>query len=102
MADEDKIQKQMEFIVEQQAQFASDIGQLKDIVARLANSSLQRIENLENKVSSLVDAQIKTEGNVSTLAEKMVELTEAQAHTDQRLNVLIDIISEGRNGKSSN
>src|SRR6058998_2486093 len=101
MADEDKIQKRMEFIVEQQAQFASDIGQLKDIVARLANSSLQRIENLENKVSALVDAQIKTEGNVSTLAEKMTELTEAQAHTDQRLNVLIDIISEGRNGKSS-
>ena len=99
MAEEDKIQKQMEFIVEQQAQFASDIGQLKDIVARLANSSLQRIENLENKVSALVDAQIKTEGSVSTLAEKMVELTDAQTHTDQRLNVLIDIISEGRNGK---
>jgi Txe/YoeB family toxin of Txe-Axe toxin-antitoxin module len=102
MADEDKIQKQMEFIVEQQAHFATDIGQLKDIVARLANSSLQRIENLENKVSALVDAQIKTEANVSTLAEKMVELAEAQSHTDQRLNVLIDIISEGRNGKSSN
>lgn len=100
MADEDKIQKQMEFIVEQQAQFAFDIGQLKDIVARLANSSLQRIEKLEDKVSALVDAQIKTESSVSTLAEKMVELTEAQSHTDQRLSVLIDIISEGRNGKS--
>lgn len=100
MADEDKIQKQMEFIVEQQAQFASDLGQLKDIVARSANSSLQRMEKLEDKVSALVDAQIKTEGSVLTLPEKMAELTEAQPHTDQRLNMLIDIISEGRNGKS--
>ena len=97
MADEDKIQKQMEFIVEQQAQFASDIGQLKDIVARLANTSLQRIENLENKVSALVDAQIKTEGNLSTLAE-------AQVHTDERLNAFISVveryISNDRNGNS--
>ncbi len=97
MADEDKIQKQMEFIVEQQAQFASDIGQLKDIVARLANSSLQRIENLEDKVSALVDAQIKTEGNLSTLAE-------AQVHTDERLNAFISVveryISKDRNGDS--
>src|SRR4051812_23251963 len=97
MADEDKIQKQMEFIVEQQAQFASDIGQLKDIVARLANTSLQRIENLENKVSALVDAQIKTEGNLSTLAE-------AQVHTDERLNAFISVveryISNDRNGDS--
>jgi hypothetical protein len=32
----------------------------------------------------------------------MNELAEAQAHTEQRLNVIIDIISEGRNGKSQN
>jgi hypothetical protein len=97
MANEDKIQKQMKFIVEQQAQFASDIGQLKDIVARLANSSLQRIENLENKVSALADAQIKTEENLSTLAE-------AQVHTDERLNAFISVIeryiSKDRNGDS--
>ncbi len=97
MENEDKIQKQMEFIVDQQAQFASDIGQLKDIVSRLANASLQRIENLENKVSALVDAQIKTEGNLSTLAE-------AQAHTDERLNAFITVveryINKDRNGDS--
>jgi hypothetical protein len=85
MDNEDKVQKQMEFIIEQQAQFASDIGQLKDIVARLANASLRRIENLEDKVSALVDAQIKTEGNLSTLAE-------AQVHTDERLNAFISVV----------
>ncbi len=97
----EELEKKMEFIVEQQALFASDIGQLKDIVTRLANASLNRLENLEDKVSVLVDAQIKTEGNVSTLAERMAELAEAQAHTDQRLNALIDIVGQGRNGKSS-
>lgn len=34
------------------------------------------------------------------LTEKVSELAEAQTHTDQRLNVLIDILNEGRNGKS--
>jgi hypothetical protein len=97
----EELEKKMEFIVEQQALFASDIGQLKDIVTRLANASLNRLENLEDKVSVLVVAQIKTEGSVSTLAERMAELAEAQAHTDQRLNALIDIVSQGRNGKSS-
>jgi len=100
MANEDKVQKQMEFIVEQQAQFASDIGQLKDIVARLAKATLDRFEDSDNTVSALVNAQMKTEENVSTLAARMVELAEAQAHTDQRLNVLIDIISDRHNGKS--
>ena len=39
----------MEFIVDQQAQFASDIGQLGDVVGRLANASLNRIKNLDDK-----------------------------------------------------
>jgi hypothetical protein len=100
MADEDKVQKQMEFIVEQQAQFASDIGQLKDIVARLAKATLDRFEDSDNTVSALINAQTKTEENVSTLAARMVELAEAQTHADQRLNVLIDIIGDRHNGKS--
>jgi hypothetical protein len=100
MANEDKVQKQMEFIVEQQAQFASDIGQLKDIVSRLAKATLDRFEDSDNTVTALINAQMKTEGNVSTLAAKMVELADAQAHTDQRLNVLIDIVGNRHNGKS--
>jgi hypothetical protein len=100
MANEDKVQKQMEFIVEQQAQFASDIGQLKDIVARLAKATLDRFEGSDNTVTALINAQMKTAENVSTLAAKMVELAEAQAHTDQRLNVLIDIVGDRHNGKS--
>lgn len=107
MADEDKIQKQMEFIIEQQAQFASDIQQLREVQAttenllgRLTAVTTAGFKELGEKVSALVDAQIKTEERVSTLTEKMSALAEAQAHTDQRLNVIIDIISESRNGHS--
>ena len=117
MNNDDKIQKQMEFILGQQAQFAADMGQLQKkhgqlqdahrqlevIVGRLANTTLEGFEGL-------VDAQIKTEENLSTLTERMTALAEAQSRTDERLletdvrlNTLINVverhISEGRNGK---
>ena len=82
--------KKMEFIVEQQAQFASDIGQLKDVVARLANSSLERIEDVDERISALVDSQVR--------------LTESQSHTDENLKNLISAVdryfSDGRNCQS--
>jgi hypothetical protein len=109
MNNDDKIRKQMEFILNQQAQFAADTGQLQqkhaqlhDIVSRLATTTLEGFE-------SLVSAQIRTEENLSTLAERMTALAEAQrrtderlVETDERLNTLINVverhISEGRNG----
>jgi hypothetical protein len=35
------------------------------------------------------------------LDTRMAELAESQTHTDQRLNALIDIVREGRNGKGT-
>lgn len=43
----------MEFIVDQQAQLASDIVKLRDVIARCANASLKRVEDLEEKSSAL-------------------------------------------------
>ena len=116
MNNDDKIQKQMEFILGQQAQFAADMGQLQEkhgqlqeahrqlevTVGRLATATLEGVEGL-------VAAQIKTEGNISTLTERMTALAEAQRRTDERLietderiNTLINVverhISEGHNG----
>jgi hypothetical protein len=114
MADEEKIRKQIEFIIEQQAQFAANLQKVdervikvEDLLGRLAAATTAGFQELIEKVSAVVNAQIRTEENVSSLAEnvtslakQMIDLTEAQAHTDQRLNVIIDIISEGRNGRS--
>lgn len=63
--------------------------------------------NSEAKIAALADAQIRTEENVARLfvaqartEEALARLAEAQAHTDKRLDALIDIVREGRNGKS--
>jgi hypothetical protein len=40
----------------------------------------------------MIDAQIKNE-------ERFAELATSQKHTDRRLEALIDIIRDGRNGK---
>lgn len=45
----------------------------------------------DEKIDILVDAQIKNEENFALLAK-------SQIHTDRRLDALIDIIREGRNG----
>jgi chromosome segregation ATPase len=57
------------------------------------DSTDERVNNLEEKMAALADAQLRTE-------ESLAKLAEAQAHTDRRLDALIDIISEGRDGKS--
>ena len=109
MNNDDKIQRQMEFILSQQARFDANIGrleekhaQLQDIVGRLATVTLEGFEALESKVASLIDAQIKTEENISKLTERMTALAEGQAQTDDRLNTLINVVerhvSEGHSG----
>jgi predicted nucleic acid-binding Zn-ribbon protein len=116
MADEEKIQKQMEFIIEQQAQFAANmqkaeeriskveghVTKVEDLLGRLAAATTAGFQELIEKVSAVVDAQIRTEEAISSLAVKMNELAESQEHTDQRLNAMIDIIREGRNGQTQN
>ena len=86
---DEKIQRQMDFIVEQQAQFSVDfekiqqsIGTLESVVTRLANASLNRLEENEEKIALLIDAQLRTE-------QKIEKLTESQQSTDKRLNAVI-------------
>ena len=95
MTNED-FEKKAEFIVEQQAQFAAKIGQLEDIVARLAKATLdrfeatdKRVDDVDERISALVDSQIRTDENVKK--------------TDETLRNLIAVVdryfSEGRNGE---
>ena len=92
----EEIRKTMEFIIKQQEGFAEGMVQLRESHAK-GEARLSRLEaafvNLHNTVTEIGKAQ-------KDLAERMTELTESQTHTDQRINVLIDILQEGRNGKS--
>src|SRR6266851_4019966 len=98
----EEFERKMEFIVEQQAQFASDMHQLRvaqaqtdqvvaqtgEIVARLANVTFEGFKDVNAKIDALVDSHIR--------------LSEAQSRTEENLKNLIAVVeryfSEGRNG----
>ncbi|MBA3693347.1 MAG: hypothetical protein H0X72_17035 [Acidobacteria bacterium] len=93
---DEKIQRQMDFIVEQQAQFSVDIekiqqsiGTLESVVTRLANASLNRLEENEEKIALLIDAQLRTEQKIEKLTDSQQKLSELQQTTDERLNAVI-------------
>jgi hypothetical protein len=94
----EEFEKKAEFIVEQQAQFASKIGQLEDIVTRLAKATLDRFEGSDKRVeidernAALVSSQIQTEENVNKTDE----------HLRNRIAVVDRYFREGRNGGSKN
>lgn len=105
----EEIQKTMEFILEQQAQFAANIQRLQEerlsdrprlarleesfqLLVQLAQTSDTRLDMVDSSVAAL-------RSNMSALESNMVALAAAQAHSEERLSALIDIVREGRNGK---
>ena len=118
---DEEMQRRMEFIINQQAQLVVNqqkaeerMTRIEDGMTRMEDAMLRLTTSTENIfigtteiMADLAAAQVRTEATVGDLGEKMVALTEAQtrlaesqAHTDQRLDALIDIIREWRNGKS--
>ena len=110
----EEIQQTIEFILGQQAQFAANIQRLQEerirdnprltrleesfqLLVRLAENSDTRLDKLESSTSALEN---RLESSASTLEANMAALAAAQTHTDERLGTLIDIVREGRNGKS--
>jgi hypothetical protein len=101
----EEFDKRMDFIVEQQAQFASDMQQLREaqaqtehvvtqtveIVGRLANGTLEGFKDVNTKIDVLVDSQIRTDEKINALADDL-----------RNLIVVVDrYFSEGRNGNDS-
>jgi inactivated superfamily I helicase len=87
---------------EAQANSERKIGALADAQIRTEEAQA----NSERKVALLIEAQVRTEESAARLsvameglAEKMSELAAAQAHTDQRLDALIDIVRERLGGQ---
>ncbi len=98
MTDEER-QRQMDFLLTQQAQFAANLQKLEEaqrrgelIYARLGEALIE----LTDAHSRTEAAHARTEGTVAQLAERMSELAAAQAHTDRRLDALIDVVEAGR------
>lgn len=95
--DNEQFERYKEFILQQQAQFATKIGQLEDgltrlvgVVERLAQVTAERFESVEKqgdetdrKIAALVDSQIQTEESLRNLS----------ATVDRHIN-------EGHNGRA--
>jgi chromosome segregation ATPase len=82
------IERTIEFILAQQAQFTTNITQLKDGLSELRD----HVSQLTGLVGNLALLQQNSDEIVANLARRVVDLTEAQAKTDERLNALIAIV----------
>lgn len=97
----EEIRKTMEFILEQQAQFAANIQRLQEERAR-DNPRLTRLEEsflLLVQLAQATDSRLdRIESNTASLEANMAALAAAQTHSDERLSALIDIVRERNNG----
>ena len=100
------IEGTMQFILDQQAKFSSDIARIEsvlqrttEILANLAerqNKSEQIIQDVRETMLDVANSQERTNEILATLAERQVateqaigRLAERQATTEENLNVLL-------------
>jgi chromosome segregation ATPase len=97
MANEN-IERQMEFIIEQQALFAAkmpqleeNVRQLEDIVVRFAKATLDRFEatdarvdDVDEKIAALVDSHLRAQERGREIDEKIAALVDSQVRAQER------------------
>jgi len=76
------------------------LERIAKLLVRAGLRARREMRQQDVKITIMVDAQIKNEERFARLAQAQTELAESQVHTDRRLDALIDIVKEGRNGKS--
>jgi hypothetical protein len=100
MTDEER-QRAMDFIVAQQAKFSVDIEKLNDSHRR-AEGRLDRIERiLKLMIKAGTRARRHMREQDERFERRYAALVASQAHTDRRLDALIDIVRADRNGRTS-
>jgi hypothetical protein len=77
------------------------LERIAKLLVRAGLRARREMRQQDDKITIMIDAQIKNEERFAKLAQAQTELSESQTHTDRRLDALIDIIRKGRNGKSS-
>lgn len=88
---------------EAQANSESKIAALADAQIRTEEALVRTEEALvktEEALVRLAESHTKLSEAHTKLSEAHRKLAESQSHTDQRLDALIDIVRESRNGKS--
>ena len=77
------------------------LERIAKLLVRAGLRARREMRQQDDKITIMIDAQIKNEERFAKLAQAQTELAESQTHTDRRLDALIDIVRQGRNGKSS-
>ncbi|HEX8499538.1 MAG TPA: hypothetical protein VF659_03020 [Pyrinomonadaceae bacterium] len=95
--DEEKMQRQMEFIVEWQAQFAAKLGQIEDNLARQGEAIERQGENIERQgenIGRLTGVVEQVVDGIARLAQLTLERFEAvdrrADETDRKIAALVD------------
>jgi len=107
MTDEER-QRAMDFIIAQQAKFSANIekhddrlGRLERIVKLMARAGLRARRQMREQDQRFDQRFAGVTEALKTLAEAQTRTETSIAHTDKRLDALIDIVREQRNGRSS-
>jgi len=93
-----EMNKKMEFIVEQQAKFAAEIEIMREVQAANARRLGNGLIGVIDIVGQLAQSQMRTEQTVNLLTEDFRRLTQAQAQTEERLTILINIVERHMGG----
>lgn len=113
--DEDKIDRTIEIILQQQAQFYADMQKMQESQSELRESQMRsekRIDILQEVAFTLLDSAKETSKNIADLtvkvdriSDKVEKLADAQIDTDERLNAVIymaeKFFSDKQNGNSN-
>lgn len=96
---EEEMQKKMEFIIEQQAQFATDIQILREtqaadskLLKEKHNSLADALMTVVGMVGKLAAQQEQTAADVARLAASQAELSERLNELSERLNIFINVV----------
>lgn len=96
---DDETNKRMEFIIEQQAKFATEIEMMREVQAADAKRLGDGLIGVIDIVGSLARSHMRTEETVNLLAqtqtrteERLGQLAQSQSRTDERLNIFINVV----------
>jgi hypothetical protein len=77
------------------------VERILKLFAREGVRERRRKREQDEKINLVLNLQVANEDRFSALSEAQKHLTESQIHTDRRLDALIDIVREWRNGRDS-
>ncbi|HEV7798822.1 MAG TPA: hypothetical protein VGO73_11730 [Pyrinomonadaceae bacterium] len=107
----EEMNKKMKFIVEHQAKFAAEIEIRREVQAaesKVRDAQDRKLSNallgLVDIVGSLTRSQMNADDRVNSLEESFKRLAEAQARTEESLNILLNTVERHihGNGGSAN